>query len=106
MLADGGALTWMLLSAATPMYRKMPKSTARGMRDRLGSMRMDSPVRTDTLSVQVTQGSAPMGLRSHLQRSMKPQVPHDPFLQCLFIDSEGNNLEGYLSKESNLLPPA
>lgn len=28
-------------------------------------------------------------------------VPCDPFLQQLFMGSEGNNLEGYLSKESN-----
>lgn len=93
--------SWMPLRDVTPMYRKMPKSTARGMRERIGSMRMDSPVRMDTLSVQVTQGSAPMGLCSNLGPSMKPQVPRDPFLQHLFIGSEGNNLEGYLSKESN-----
>lgn len=93
--------SWMPLRDVTPMYRKMPNSTDRGMRERIGSMRMDSPVRTDTLLVQVTRGSAPMGLRSYLGWSIKPQVPCDPFLQHQFIGSEGNNLEGYLSKESS-----
>lgn len=93
--------SWMPLRDVTPMYRKMPNSTARGMRDRIGSMRMDSPVRRDTLLVQVTQGSAPMELCSSLGLSMKPQVPCGPFLHHLYIGSEGNNLEGYLSKESN-----
>lgn len=42
-----------------------------------------------------------MGLCSSLGLSMKPQVPCDPFLHHLYMGSEGNNLEGYLSKESN-----
>lgn len=72
--------SWMPLRDVTPMYRKMPNNTARGMRDRMGSIRMDRPVWRDTLLVQVTQGPAPTGFSSYLGLTIKPQC-HDPFLQ-------------------------